>query len=164
MRILSLGAIAVAIAYIEASVLPWLPFMQGLSLVAVFATVMVMRDTSGYAYLWTALVVALLVDVLLGAPLAVRSVLLLAAFVLVQPFVRTFRLQHGLRSLLAIGITLTVADRLGIMLGHRPETWTARGGAEVLVWASAIAWTVVIILLMSRGLRRRTILHAVTPI
>lgn len=165
MRMFGYFGIAAVIAIIDASMRPWLPLAHSISLIAILATVIVMTDHAhGYADVWASLVAALLTDVLLGAPLAVRSTVLLAAFVVVRPFVRTFRQQHGLRSLLAIGIILTAADRLGVVLGHRSETWAVLGGTEMLVWASALAWTVIIILLLSRTLRRRTLVHAVTSV
>lgn len=163
MRILGLILLATAVATIDSSVRPWLPLMYGPSLVAVLATIMVTYAAYRHAYMWASMTAALLTDVLLGTPFAVRALVLLAAFVVVQPFVRTFRQQHELRSLLAIGVTITAADRLGVALGHPPETWAAWGEGAVLVWASATVWMVAVLLLLC-VLRRRTILHATTPI
>ena len=164
MRALVLLVLAASVALIDVSLRPWIPLIHAFSFIAAVPVVLLGQQPSGWAYIWCTIITVFLADSFLGAPLGIRPSLMLAALIVVQPWVRTFRQQRGLLPLAAIGIVLVIAERLGVILGHRPWAWGAWWASATFTWVAPIVWVIAVAYLASRGLRRNDILHATTPI
>jgi len=156
--------LAVAAAGIDVSIHPWLSVIGGSVVIVAIVSVVAAVRLSGYAYVWFTIATTMLVDIFLGTPLGARSALFLAALVLVQPFIRTFRQQRGFLPLAIIGIVLTTVEHLRVMVGHPAGGWMEWWAPSLYAWASSAAWVTAVSYFASRLLRPRVPLHATTPI
>ena len=156
MRVFLLACAVVAAALLEASVLPWIPFLASVGVIGIAATVLAVARPQTHEYLGFATSATLLADALVGAPVGARTALVLAAAIILQPIIRSFRVDPRASLVVVVGVVLALADRADAILSLRVFPVAVSWGAMLATWWWAAAANVAVGYVAFRIIRERT--------
>ncbi|MDO8599024.1 MAG: hypothetical protein Q7S02_02860 [bacterium] len=156
MRAVLVGLLVILTTSVESSVLPWIPLLSHVRLVGVVTAVLIAVRPQTYEYLWFAIAATLLSDMIVGAPIGARAVLFLAAFLALQPLIRSFRVDPRVLVIVAVGVVLAFVDHLGVALATRTFPAAFQWAAMLAEWWWAAVANIVVGYLAFRIARRMT--------
>lgn len=156
MRVVLVGLLVILTTFVEASVFPWMPLLTHVRLIGVVTAVLIVVRPQTYEYLWFAIAATLLSDMIVGAPVGARAALFLAAFLALQPLIRSFRVDPRVPVMVTVGVVLAFVDHLGVALTTRTFPATFPWAAMLAAWWWAAGANIVVGYLAFRIARRIT--------
>jgi hypothetical protein len=143
-RPLLLTLLAITIALLSASVLPWLPLLRWVPTVTLAVVVFLVARVRLAHLLAVTAGTLFLADVFGGFPVGVRAAMLLSGMLLLWPVIRTYVLHRQTTTLLAIAVVLASLEALATAIaagGFPPTRWAALLPAlwPAAAWGAAVA-------------------------